>query len=308
MIHAVGDVNLDGRYIPELRREGWDLAFEALDGIFQRDDLTIINLECDPSEIGTPLSNKPYSFRCDLAGLPSLVRAGVDVAGMGNNHAADYGFESLVDGRANLERAGLRPIGAGADLAEANEPRIFEIGGWTIGVVAFSGTSGFTYGGAYPKTPELVNPWFATPDTPGIAPANDTNMTAVVSALDPLVDIVIVSLHQGEYNETLRPEAVEVGRIHTLIAAGADVVVAHHHHRVLPFEYIEGVPIFWGMGNFVWRRLDPERNVSAIAEIVIDPDGGVTGRLIPARIERPGRPVLRGLPDPSVRSDREKLA
>jgi poly-gamma-glutamate synthesis protein (capsule biosynthesis protein) len=307
VIHAVGDVNFDTDLQPAFLWNGFDIAFSGMDGIFLRDDLTLVNLECDPSEIGTALSNKPWAFRCDLESLPVMVRAGVDIAVMANNHSADYGFESLVDGRANLEQAGLNPVGAGENLAEANAARIIEVGGWTIGVVAFSGVSGLSYTWERPWTPDLDNPWFASDNAPGVAPARVDNMTRVVAALDPLVDIVIVSIHQEPYNETRRPEPIEIERAHAVIAAGADVVIAHHHHRLLPYEYFQGVPIFWGMGNFVWSRMDQGRDVTAVAEIVVDVNGTITGRLIPAYIESSGHPVLRGLPDPAVRSDRDGL-
>jgi poly-gamma-glutamate synthesis protein (capsule biosynthesis protein) len=308
VIHHVGDVNFTNTLHGEFQRHGFDIAFSGMDGIFLRDDLTIVNLECDPSEVGTVMSSKPWSFRCDLASLPAMVRAGVDVTVMANNHSADYGFDSLIDGRANLEAAGLNPVGAGADLAEANAPRIFEIGEWTIGVVAFSGVSGFSYTWERPWTPELDNPWFASEDAPGVAPARFDNMAEVVGALDEVVDIVIVSIHQEPYNDTGVPEPIERERARTVIDAGADVVVAHHHHRLLPFEYLDGVPIFWGMGNFVWSRLDHIRNTTAVAEIVVEPDGTITGRLIPAYIESSGHPVLRGLPDLAVRSDRDGMS
>lgn len=288
----------------EFVRQGYDIAFEGMDGIFLRDDLTIVNLECGPSDIGSAMSSKDWAFRCHLDSLPAMALGGVDVAVMANNHSADFGFDSLIDGRANLEAAGLNPVGAGADLSEANLPRTFDIGGWTIGVVAFSGVSGLSYTGARPWTPDLDNPWFASEGAPGVAPARLDNMVEVVRALDPMVDIVIVSIHQEPYNETGRPTPIEVERAHAVIEAGADVVVAHHHHRLLPLEYFQGVPIFWGMGNFVWARLDPLRNTTAVAEIVVESDGTITGRLIPAYVASSGRPVLLGLPDPAVRSDR----
>lgn len=67
------------------------------------------------------------------------------------------------------------------------------------------------------------------------------------------------------------------------------------------------MPIFCGVGNFVWQRLGEIENVSAIAEIVVESDGTITGRRSPAYIATPGRPVLRGSPDPAVRSDRNGL-
>lgn len=306
VIHHVGDVNFDTGFTSSFPN-GFDVAFSGLDGMFLRDDLTIVNLECAPTDIPTRMSDKEWSFRCDPGSLPAMVRGGVDVAVMANNHSGDYGFDGLVDGRARLESAGLNPVGAGRDLAEANQPVVFRLGGWTVGVVAFSGVSGFSYTWEKPWSYELDNPWFASVDAPGVAPARFDNMAATVSALADEVDVVIVSIHQEPYNETGIPEPIERERVQAVVDAGADVVVAHHHHRLMAFEYLEGVPIFWGMGNFVWSQMDHIRNTTAVAEIVIDSDGSITGRLVPAYIESSGRPVLRGVPDFAVRSDRQRL-
>ena len=185
----------------------------------------------------------------------------------------------------------------------ATRAAIFERGGWSIAVVAFSGVSGLTYTAAYPPGPALINPWFAEADHPGVSPARFDVMTDVVTALDAQFDFVIVSLHQGEYNETWRPTALEVQRGHALVDAGADAVIAHHHHRLLPMEEYRGRPIFWGMGNFVWARSQPSWNSTAVAEIVIASDGSIKGRLIPAFIASHGHPVLSGRPDPTIWSE-----
>jgi poly-gamma-glutamate capsule biosynthesis protein CapA/YwtB (metallophosphatase superfamily) len=304
VIHGVGDIALCNCFHDAFSREGYGIAFSGMRGLFLSDALTIGNLECAAADGGRLLSDKPNSFRCDVPALPVMSAAGIDVAAMGNNHSADFGFEALVAARANLEAAGLHPVGAGADLAEATQAVFFERGGWKIAVVSFSGVSGLTYTSAYPPGPQLINPWFAEPDTPGISPARFEVMTEVVTALDEIADIVIVSLHQGEYNETHTPNALEVRRGYALVDAGADAVIAHHHHRLLPLEVYRDRPIFWGMGNFVWARLDPDRNTTAVAEIVVNADGSITGRLVPALIESHGHPVLRGLPDPGLAPER----
>jgi len=307
VIYGVGDMALCDCFHHAFAQSGYEIAFSGMNGLFTRDALTIGNLECAAADDGRLLSDKLNSFRCDTTALPAMRAAGLDVAVLANNHSADYGFDALLDARANLEAAGLHPIGAGVDLEEATRPAVFERGGWTIAVVAFSGVTGLTYTPAYPPGPALVNPWFAGADTPGIAPARFDLMTEVVRALDAEVDLVIVSLHQGEYNETHTPTALEVQRGHTLVDAGADVVIAHHHHRLLPLEVYRDRPIFWGMGNFVWARLDADRSTTALAEIIVAPDGTVTGRLVPAFIESHGHPVLRGTPDPGTAPERQMI-
>ncbi|MBI2237962.1 MAG: CapA family protein, partial [Actinobacteria bacterium] len=64
VIHATGDVNLDPSYVPNLRTYGYGYAWSGLDGLFRDDDLTIVNLECAVSNLGTAAA-KEFTFRGD---------------------------------------------------------------------------------------------------------------------------------------------------------------------------------------------------------------------------------------------------
>ena len=193
VIQGTGDVNLDPSYIPALAAEGWDHAFSGLDGLFVEDSLTVVNLECAPSALGSPL-DKDFVFRCPPESLGALAANGVDVANMGNNHSGDYGKEALVDGRANLIAAGVNPVGAGANAAEAGSPALFEIGGWKVAVIGFGGVIGDAS-------------WFATDDQAGIRDGDDIpSMVAAVEAAAAQADLVVVAIHWGvELDTTPRP-------------------------------------------------------------------------------------------------------
>ena len=114
LIHGTGDVSLDPSYIPAFRTEGYGWAWSGLSGLFQRDDLTVINLECPATDVIDPES-KEFVFRCDPAALPSARRSGVEVANQANNHAYDQGPNGLLDSIRQIRRAGIAPVGAGAD-------------------------------------------------------------------------------------------------------------------------------------------------------------------------------------------------
>lgn len=283
MIHGTGDVNLDPEYIPALVANGWDHAWAGLDGLFRDDDLTVVNLECAPSDIGQP-EPKEFVFRCPAVSLPSLATAGVEVASMGNNHSGDYGKEALVDGRANLIASGVAPVGAGANAAEAGAPAVFEMEGWRVAVVGF--------GGVFPNPP-----WFATADRPGMRDGDDIpSMVEAVQAAAEVADIVVVAIHWGVEFDT-EPRAEDIERAEAMIEAGADVIFGHHAHRLQPFEMVNDSAVFWGLGNFVWPRQSTAGSTTGVARAVVHPDGTIEACLIPAFIESPGQPVLIGEPE-----------
>lgn len=283
VIQGTGDVNLDPEYIPNLAANGYDWAWLGLEGVFVDDSLSVVNLECSPSDIGVAQPKK-FVFRCPTEGLGSLRTAGIEVANMANNHGGDYGKDALVDGRANLIAAGVAPVGAGADVVEAGEPAIFEVNGWKVAVVGF--------GGVYPTTT-----WFATEDTPGMRNGDDIpSMVEAVEHAAELADIVVVTIHWGvELDTTPRPDDVE--RAEAMIEAGADVIFGHHAHRLQPLEMVNDSAVFWSLGNFVWPRLSTAGATTAVGRVVIHPDGTKEACLIPAFIETSGQPVLTGEPE-----------
>lgn len=280
VIHGTGDVNLDSGYIRTLATKGYGYAWSGLGGLFEKDDLTVINLECAVSDLGSPVP-KEFNFRADPASLPAARAAGVEVANLGNNHSRDYGPDALLDSRRNLLRNDISPVGVGKDEDQAHEPAIFDMKGWRIAVLGF--------GGVVP-TPD----WIAGPDHPGMGDGDDlTSMVAAVKAADEEADLVIVAIHWGaELDKQPRQEDVE--RAFAMIDAGADAIFGHHSHRLQPMGRYKGRPIFWSLGNFVWPNFSVEGSTTAVAEVTVTPKGKVTGRLIPAYIQAAGHPVLTG--------------
>lgn len=283
VIQGTGDVNLDPDYTPALAANGYDYAWTGLGGLFHDDDLTVINLECAPSDLGTA-EPKEFVFRCPTESLDSLTRAGVEVANLGNNHSGDYGKEALVDGRTRLIAAGVVPVGAGSDAGEAGEPAVFEVNGWTIAIVGF--------GGVVPHPG-----WLATGERPGMRDGDDIpSMVAAVEGAKEVADIVVVGIHWGvELDTKPRPEDIE--RAKAMIEAGADVIFGHHAHRLQPLEMVDDAAVFWGLGNFVWPRHSTAGATTAVARAIVRPDGSIDACLIPAFIENPGQPVLTGEPE-----------
>jgi hypothetical protein len=279
VIHGTGDVSLDPGYIPAFRTNGYGWAWSGLDGLFQDDDLTVINHECPSTDIVDPIP-KTFSFRCDPAALEAARRAGIEVANLANNHGFDQGPQGLLDSIRNIRRAGILPVGAGATAAEADAPGYVEVGGWKIGIVGVG---------------EVTDPDYqvAVGNEPGTSVGHDfPRALRAIREADANADLVIVVIHWGVELDN-QPRAYQVDEGHRMIDAGADIVFGHHAHRLQPMEVYEGKPIFYGLGNFVWPHFSVDGSTTAVAEAVVRPDGTITGRLLPAYIVSDGHPVLR---------------
>ena len=279
VIHGTGDVSLDPDYIPAFQANGYGWAWSGLDGLFRTDDLTVINHECPSTDIVAPLP-KTFVFRCDPEALDEAREAGVEVASLANNHGFDQGPQGLLDSVRNLRRADIVPIGAGASEAEADAPAYVEVGGWRIGLVGVG---------------EVIDPDSQVADGDEIGTAVGHEFSRALRAIreaEDRADLVIVVIHWGVELDT-QPRGYQVDEAHRMIDAGADVIFGHHAHRLQPMDTYRGRPIFYGLGNFVWPSFSVEGSTTAVARVVVRPDGSITGELLPAYIVSDGHPVLR---------------
>jgi hypothetical protein len=280
-IQHVGDVLLDRDAHPTLDALGstvWDGARET----FARGHVVVANLECAATTRDEP-QPKSFVFRCDPDELPAMRDAGVTAATVANNHSGDHGILGIVDSLRQVEAAGMVALGAGEDEDEAYAPRLVDVEGWKVALLGF--------GGVVPD-PD----WTARGDRPGQASGYDAAaMARAVEAANAEADLVVVSIHWGEEGAFV-PRDEDRERAEAIVAAGADVVFGHHAHRLQPLERIDGVPVFWNLGNFVWPRISDESAITAVAEVTVSTDGEVEACLVPFEIEADGRPFPTGAP------------
>jgi poly-gamma-glutamate capsule biosynthesis protein CapA/YwtB (metallophosphatase superfamily) len=278
VIHGTGDVSLDPVQIEAFRTHGYDWAWSGLGGLFGRDDLTMVNLECPVTDIVDP-EPKAFTFRCDPQALPAARRAGVDVLSQANNHAYDQGPAGLVDSVDTIRAAGLISVGAGADESEALRPARFEVHGWTVAVVAID---------------QILDPLdqVAGPNKPGTAGGHDFRLAfRAVRDAAASSDFVVVMIHWGVELEA-RPRPYQVRQAHRMVDAGADVIFGAHPHVLQPLERYRGRPIFYSLGNLVWPRISQVASVTAVAEVVVAPDGTIQSRMLPVEIVSNGHPEV----------------
>lgn len=115
-----------------------DAAFRDLVALLRNADVTITNVEMSfpgpgrqPSTTfhGTPLGADPNL-------LSEFEFLGVNLFGIANNHATDYGTNGLIATLEALERRNMRYAGAGRTLREARQPCYFDATGGRVALIA----------------------------------------------------------------------------------------------------------------------------------------------------------------------------
>ncbi len=215
------------------------LVSEDVLAIMRSATITMANNEFTFTTRGTRIPNKIWTFRGDPKNVSIYHEMGVDIVGMANNHAFDYGPDSLTDTLATLDGAGIAHVGAGENLTDAKAPYYYIVNGYKIAIVAGS----------------AIDPYStrkATDEQSGVFQIFDTvSMTNEISAAKENADYVIAYVHWGlEKTTNLTGGQKSMGK--AFVDAGADVVVGMHSHCMQGVEYYNGKLICYSLGNFTF--------------------------------------------------------
>jgi Bacterial capsule synthesis protein PGA_cap len=284
-VAAVGDVQLGMAWPPGHVVLPPDDAADVFDGVkdvLGHADVRFGNLETvladegDSKKCGKK-STKCFAFRVPTSFAKSLRAAGFDVMSIANNHAGDFGPAGRKSTMAALDAVGIRHSGPIGDIAS------FDVGGRRVALV------GFSFGSDVYRIQELVL------------------ARKVVADLKKRHDLVFVSFHGGAegVGAARVPAGVEMflgenrGDVrafaHTVVDAGADLVLGSSPHLLRAMELYKGRLIAYSLGNFsTWDtfNISGPLGISGVLKVTLAPNGVATRvELVPALLEKPGRPV-----------------
>ena len=265
-----GDVNLDESYYPAAKydAEGQDISRCFTDGLLdemRNADLMMINNEFSYSNRGTKEADKAFTFRAKPERVRILEDMGVDIVSLANNHALDYGEEALLDTFDTLEQAGIDYVGAGTDMDRAKAPVYKTVGDKTIAFVAASHVI-------------FAMDWYAADDRPGMVGTYDPSIILEsIREAKENSDFVVIFVHWGVERNT-RPEKYQRNLAKMYIEAGADAVIGCHPHVMQGFEFYQGKPIAYSLGNYWFNASERE---SGMLKLYVNPDNTLKVQLLP---------------------------
>ncbi|WP_309088458.1 CapA family protein [Domibacillus sp.] len=225
-VSAAGDFTLGtdetftyaGSFSDEAERNGLAHFTKGLNGIFQRDDLTTVNLETTLTE-ATEKAEKKFRFKGDPEYTQILTDAGIEAVNVANNHIFDYLEQGYEDTKANLKAANIGFFGY-------EDSFLTEVKGVKVGALGYEG-------------------WADTAEIRAQVEADIVQMREKGAA------IVIVHFHWG-VERSYVPEESQKTLARFAVDAGADLVVGHHPHVVQGIEEYNGKFIVYSLGNFMF--------------------------------------------------------
>jgi hypothetical protein len=224
-------------------------------------------------------STKCFAFKSPERYAAYLKTAGFSVMSVANNHSGDFGAEARERTIDVLRQTGIAACGT-----EKMPYAIIEKEGIKYGIAAFA---------------------------PNIGTQNINDHKAackIVSYLDSLCDIVVVSFHGGGegngYEHVLRQKEIFLGEdrgdvykfARLVIDAGADVVFGHGPHVSRAVDLYKGRFIIYSLGNFATYgkfNLKGPAGIAPIMKVYVNKEGRfLEGQVIPVKQTGNGGPVL----------------
>jgi hypothetical protein len=235
-LSATGDIIM-GSAPNRLPANGGNGFFDSVKSALPS-DLVMGNLEqpltddTGTSKCGTPPRSNCFAFRSPPSYAAHLEDAGFELLNTANNHSRDFGVAGYQNTVTALEAAGLAHTGA------QDEITVVPVKGLKVAVVGFS-------------------PYAGTNDV------NDLDHARVViQRAKQQADLVVVQVHMGAegadkghvkpgseiyYGEN-RGDPITFS--HTVIDAGADIVIGHSPHVLRGMQFYRGKLIAYSLGNF----------------------------------------------------------
>jgi hypothetical protein len=262
-----------------------DAPYEEVSGLINEADLAVGTLNATISDYPPHTGCVPtYVLVGNAENADALARAGFDVMSVATNHIKNCGLtncgdRAFLDTLDNLRRVGILPVGAGMNHAEAMKPVVVTVNGIRFGIVSLG---------------QIEPMAFAGEDKPGIAILNKENLEAAMAEVKKISDVVIAMPHWGPEDMAV-PNWIQRNLAQELVDAGADVVVGNHTHVVQGIQEINGVPVFYGLGNFVFDQTWADDHQQGVILLLKFKGKEYQGyELIPTHVDGDGRVHIAG--------------
>ncbi|WP_022774671.1 CapA family protein [Butyrivibrio sp. AE2015] len=233
-------------------------------------DIMMVNNEFPYSNGGTPTEGKMYTFRARPETASILNEMGVDIVGLANNHAYDYGEQALLDTMDTLDSVGVTYAGAGNNIEEASHPVYYiTSSGMRIAIICAT------------QIERLDNPDTkgATESSPGVFRClNDSLLLEKVREAREKNAYVIVFIHWGT-ESTSEIDYLQVDQAKEIVDAGANLIVGAHPHVLQKIDYVNGVPVIYSLGNYIFNSKTQD---TGMILTTLHNDGVVNIRFVPA--------------------------
>lgn len=205
-----------------LKKNNPAYPFEKVKEKLKQADIVFLNLE-NPIIEDCPQTNSGMIFCAGPKMIKGLKESGVDIVTLANNHSKNYGQKGLEETIQRLNDEGIETVGYGNLVVKK------------VKAINY-GFLGFDFLTKEPKQSDYE----------------------LINQSKGKVDVLIVGVHWGvEYTDKANKYQKEWAK--KMIENGADIVAGHHPHWIQEKEEIDGRPIYYSLGNFIFDQMWSEK-------------------------------------------------
>jgi len=230
---------------------------KIINDIINSATISVCNFEAPVENSGLAMKKSGSILKQPLSNVSFLESKGMNFIQLANNHIMDYGISGLLETKKAFEKANY--FGAGS-ITEAYKPVYYCLAGLKIAFLAFSHNE---FGAITSDNEEY-----------GVAWINHKRVDQIIRNTKKECDYLIVMTHAGvELINLPLPEWRY--RYKEFVDFGADVIIGSHPHVPQGWEYYNGKPIFYSLGNFYFDLIEHNHkywNYGIAVEMIIDND------------------------------------
>lgn len=247
----LGDIQLGRDVERRLLIEGPDYPYKKLN-LWAKEDKVVVNFESSVPSVHVPTPDNTFRFSTRADFLPALRAAGVTHTSLANNHAFDHGALGYNNTLTVLANNDIKAFGHPSSLATSSITYM-AVGKYRVAVIA-------------------IHTLYKYPSV--------DNLKSVIELATKDSDRQIAYIHWGnEYQAEPGRQVREYASV--LIEAGFDAVVGHHPHVLQSIDIIDGSPVFYSLGNFIFDQYFSEDVQKGLALELMELDSKLAFKLHP---------------------------
>ena len=240
-------------------------------GVMENADFTVANVDGS-------LGGKQY-YKYGYSGYPqfntppyilyALQDAGVDMLTLANNHMLDGWYDGLTATIENVEKVGLKHIGANRSAEEKESAVIYEIGGIKVGFMNYTVSL---------NDMERQSSLDKRALQFGVNATRNSDASKDAKTLrDAGAEVIVCYMHWGTEYEDIDQNQTTYAK--ALVQAGVDVIIGGHPHIVQPAKWLTGTNQFgetqrtlclYSLGNFLSDQRTKPRDGGIIFDFTIE--------------------------------------
>ncbi|MFR7592099.1 MAG: CapA family protein [Longibaculum sp.] len=245
----VGDLLYEQPYYDWIENDSNDKGYyDLMKPYFQKDDLSIGNLETPIGGKELKISGTGYSFNASKEIGNQIASLGLEVVSTANNHAFDRGNQGIDNTLKFLKEKDIMAVGTYTNQKDRQQGKYKTINGIQFGFVSYT----YATNQIVPQKNRDKVGLFNEPTHRKFTDEYKQKLSKEITETRKNCDVLIAMMHWGtEFTYDINSQQKEVSQF--LSEQGVDIIIGNHPHCSQTMQWINNnkTLCMYSLGNFV---------------------------------------------------------